>query len=551
VPEGFPVVDSRSDMLEGVARHDVVLPETWVHGTLQCQVQVYPSMLADLQKGLESLLREPGGCFEQTSTSNYPNVLILDYLKESNQAKPETERRARDLLAKGYQKLTSFECLDPSQNKRQGYEWFGGTAPPHEALTAYGLLEFRDMARVFDVDPNMLERTRQYLMSRKDGKGGFQRNPQALDTFGRAPDDITNAYIVWALTESGKDDDVERELAGLVAQARTSSDPYFLSLVATSLINRGRADEGTALLKNVAAAQKEDGHLDAAHTSITGSGGRDLQIETTALAVLGWLKANRPADFHSNVHKAINWIGHQRGGYGGFGSTQSTILALKSLIAFTKANKKTTQSGSLRLEVGEEAVARLDFPASVQEALVLKVPEPERHLKAGRNSVRIEITGQNTFPYTLTWSYQTLKPASAEGCPVRLHTRLDRTTAVEGETLHLDATIENLTDKGQGMAVAIIGLPGGLSLPEDMKQLKDHARLRNGGRERGLIAAWETRGRELVLYWRDLAPKQKIDVPIDLICRIPGEYRGPASRAYLYYNADRKYWVQPLHVVIK
>src|SRR5207249_541027 len=69
VPEGFPVVSSVSDVLERVAQHDVVLPSTWVKGTLQCQVQVFPSTLADLQKGLEGLLREPGGCFEQTSTS--------------------------------------------------------------------------------------------------------------------------------------------------------------------------------------------------------------------------------------------------------------------------------------------------------------------------------------------------------------------------------------------------------------------------------------------------------------------------------------------------
>ena len=73
----------------------LTLPETWIKGTLKCQVQVYPSTLADLQKGLESLLREPSGCFEQTSTSNYPNLLILQYLKESDQTKPAVERRAR------------------------------------------------------------------------------------------------------------------------------------------------------------------------------------------------------------------------------------------------------------------------------------------------------------------------------------------------------------------------------------------------------------------------------------------------------------------------
>ena len=107
----------------------------------------------------------------------------------------------------------------------------------------------------------------------------------------------------------------------------------------------------------MADAQKDDGHLDAEQTSITGSGGRDLQIETTALAVLGWLKANRPAEFNAAVEKAVKWIGQQRGGYGGFGSTQSTILALKALIAYARANKKTAEAGELTLFVGDVRVA--------------------------------------------------------------------------------------------------------------------------------------------------------------------------------------------------
>ena len=45
-----------------------------------------------------------------------------------------------------------------------------------------------------------------------------------LDTFGRAPDAITNAYIVWALTESGPDDDVTKELDKLVGQAKDAKD---------------------------------------------------------------------------------------------------------------------------------------------------------------------------------------------------------------------------------------------------------------------------------------------------------------------------------------
>ena len=59
------------------------------------------------------------------------------------------------------------------------------------------------------------------------------------------------------------------------------------------------------------------------------------------------------------------------------------------------------------------------------------------------------------------------------------------------------------------------------------------------------------RGRDLILYWRDLAPRQKVEVNLDLICRLPGEYRGPASRAYLYYNPERTFWTQPLAVRIE
>jgi anti-sigma factor RsiW len=551
VPEGFPFIGSHSDMLEKVTRHEITLPDTWLKGSLQVKAEVYPSTLADLQKGLEGLLREPGGCFEQTSTSNYPNLLILDYLKETDQVLPEVSQKAQRMLASGYHLLSGYECPYTGQ-KSHGYEWFGAANSAHEALTAYGLLQFRDMARVHPVDAAMLERTRQFLMDQKDSKGGFKRNPRALDTFGRAPDHITNAYIVWALTESGKEDDIGFELNALAEQAKASKDPYFVSLVANSLLNRARADEAVALLKAVTAVQKDDGHLDATATSITGSGGRDLQIETTSLAVLGWLKANRPGDFNAPIQKAVKWIGQQRGGYGGFGATQSTILALKALIGFARANKKTAEAGELRLLIGDKVVAFKSFEAGTLDAITVTLPEPEKHLHAGKNAVMVEITGdKNLFPCTLSWSYRTLKPVSAENVPVRLSAQLDRQTANEGETVHLTVTVENTRNEGQGMAVAIVGLPAGLALPKDLKQLKQHAALRNDGTERGLISYFELRGsRELVLYWRDLAPSQKIEVPIDLICDVPGEYRGPASRAYLYYNGDVKHWIEPLRMTI-
>ncbi len=163
----------------------------------------------------------------------------------------------------------------------------------------------------------------------------------------------------------------------------------------------------------------------------------------------------------------------------------------------------------------------------------------------------IEVSGKNSFPYSAMWSCQTLRPPSAEDCPISLETRLNKAKADEGMPVELSVKVENRSDQGQGMTIAIIGLPAGVTLPEDLKELKDMARMRENGTKPGLISAWEIRGRELVLYWREMAPHQHIDLTLQLVCRVPGSYRGPASRAYLYYNADHKRWVEPLEIQIK
>ena len=126
VPDGFPGVGSVSDMLEkGKARGTITLPKDVVPGSLRVRLEVYPTSMADLVKGLDGLLREPSGCFEQTSTTNYPNTLILDYMNQTNQTNSQAAAKAKGLLDKGYGRLTSFECKDTPLSTKHGFEWFG------------------------------------------------------------------------------------------------------------------------------------------------------------------------------------------------------------------------------------------------------------------------------------------------------------------------------------------------------------------------------------------------------------------------------------------
>src|SRR5262245_19110590 len=103
------------------------------------------------------------------------------------------------------------------------------------------------MAKHQAVDPAMVERTKKYLLGQRDQKGGFKRNSRALDSSGRAPDHITDAYILWALLESGVKDDLTLELDAVekrVAKdaAAKKDDAYFLALASLCMQHAGRKE---------------------------------------------------------------------------------------------------------------------------------------------------------------------------------------------------------------------------------------------------------------------------------------------------------------------
>src|SRR5262249_19483239 len=193
---------------------------------------------------------------------------------ESDAADPALIERTRGVLDHGYQLLTGYETPE------KGYEWFGH-APGHEALTAYGLMEFADMAKVYDVDRTMVERTATWLLNQRDHKGGFTRSAEAADSFGRAGEGTTNAYIMLALAEAGRTGGLDRELAAQRGLGAATTDPYLLALATnTSLIAAPAAKETAAMVARLVAAQAADGSFPGAKESITMSGGEALTVES-------------------------------------------------------------------------------------------------------------------------------------------------------------------------------------------------------------------------------------------------------------------------------
>ena len=64
-------------------------------------VKIYPGMVSQVVEGLDGILRMPNGCFEQTSSTTYPNVLVLDYLKTTGKTSPEVADEGRGIHQPG------------------------------------------------------------------------------------------------------------------------------------------------------------------------------------------------------------------------------------------------------------------------------------------------------------------------------------------------------------------------------------------------------------------------------------------------------------------
>ncbi len=529
--KGFPVALAMSGN-EAEKEYKFMITNP-IEGTLTADFVAYPTSLSDMMAGIESMIREPYGCFEQTSSSTYPNIMALQYMEEYDYDNQEVIARAKNMVDKGYKRLVSFETSE------KGYEWFGG-APAHEALTAYGLMEFRDMTSVYHkVDNQMVNRTAEWLLSRKDHEGGFERNPRALDSFGGASKEITDAYIVYALTEAGFDSEkLRKEVEKTYETASKSKDSYQMALLANALLNL-KDKRAEKLLADLIKMQKQDGSWEGATHSITRSTGQGLQIETTSLAVLAMLKSSNKSV--KNMDSGVKFILTNRSSYGGFGNTQSTVLALKALTEYAKFAKRTAESGDIEIYLDGKKIAEKHYEAGTQEAISVEISaklltEGEHHLKVKYKGVK------NPLPYTVSVKYTTYLPQSSAECAVNLTTKLAENRLKTGETVRLNTTLTNTKNEGLPMTMAVVGLPAGLSpQPWQLKELQ----------EKQVFDYYEVIGNSIAFYYRQMKPSEVREINLDLKAEIPGEYEAVASSAYLYYTNEHKKWVQAEKVVIR
>jgi A-macroglobulin TED domain/Alpha-2-macroglobulin family/Carboxypeptidase regulatory-like domain/MG2 domain/A-macroglobulin receptor binding domain/Alpha-2-macroglobulin bait region domain len=528
--------------LEGSAAHDLHFPDNAIADASSILVRLYPGPLSQLIEGMDSILSMPGGCFEQTSSSTYPNVLALDYMKHTKKLTPETHAKAEGYISNGYQRLLTFEVPGG------GFSWFG-QAPANKILTAYGLMEFNDMARVSDVDPKLIERTRDWLVSLQQADGSWKPdasfiNEGATDRYNSNVLRIT-AYIAWSLVDTGMHDAaIDKARDFIDAHLSSAPDPYTLAVIANFATEYGRDRDFTrrsmqALLD--ARTEKGDQVFWSAEETGVYSTGASAAIETTGLATQALLKWGQASE---TARKALNFIAQKKQASGAWGTTQATIMALRALLLATQLSASDVH-GSVHVMLDGREVKTLNLTANNNDLLHQFVfkgidahhPSSVRLRFEGAGSLAYQVVGRSFIP----WDE---KPAAE---PLSINIAYDRTRLSQNDIATETVAIRNNLSKTANMIMVDLGIPPGFDLlSEDLQSLQEKGAGANAGR----LEKFSLTATQAILYFNGLAPHQEVTLKVRLRAKYPIRAHTLQSRLYEYYDPDVSSTARPVKLEV-
>lgn len=565
-PNGKQFFITHSDRLtpgSPVARQ-VAFPESAIPGAKTLTVKIYPGVASQVVEGLDSILQMPNGCFEQTSSTTYPNVLVLDYLRATNQASPEVQFKAEDYINLGYQRLTTYEVPGG------GFSLWGD-APADIMLTAYGLQEFTDMSRVHNVDPAFIGRAAEWLLAQQQGDGSWAGNEgfheSALTNLtDRLP---VTAYVAWSLIDAGyiNDSRIQAGLAYVREYQSQTNDPYVLALVANALVAAdvnvgGLAPQTEAVLNRLAEMANRQGagaSWSSGTATFMGSEGQTADLETTALVAFALLRANLHSDLAS---AALTTLIQQKDNLGNWYTTQATVLALKAFIQSVRAGGESVNATvAVTLSDGQTRTAQIT-PENFDVVQLLTFDD----LPPDLSTVEISASGEGNLMYQISGSYylpwESASPAT-ETEAVSINVAYDRAQLSVNDTVQVNVTVSlNQVNGRADSALIDLGVPPGFSVEAaDLAALvardNDPSALPSVAGEAvppdyalPTIERYELTGRQVLVYIKNLSHGQPLNFSYRLRAKFPLIAQTPASSAYDYYNPDQSGEAAPQLLVV-
>ncbi|XP_021705052.1 CD109 antigen-like [Aedes aegypti] len=292
-------------------------------GPTEIDVFVDPILMGFLEQHTDSLLKIPTGASKSNLLTFVPNIVLLEYLKETGKVTPSVEQ-ARNYVSSGYKNQLKYK----HSNGAFG-QWNPPRGNPSVFLTALVANALAIASKHIDIDKKIVEQAYSWISGKQKPNGCFEDDGEVIYTplQNNSSSFALTAFIVSAIMEN---ENIASQFAAVVQKATNCLAGNFDSL--NNMHDIALATYALALVRH----KKRQTYLDRLLTdSIFKRGStfgvrywdEELNVEIAAYALLASLQI----EDRIAAIPIITWLNKQRYSTGDFSGVQRTFVALKAL----------------------------------------------------------------------------------------------------------------------------------------------------------------------------------------------------------------------------
>jgi CD109 antigen len=504
---------------------DTTLPLLIVDGSGRAYLTLTSSYLTQTIEGLDGLIQMPYGCGEQNMILLAPDVYITKYLNETGQLKSEIMAKAEKLMITGYQRELTYRRSDSSfsafgQSDTEGSLW----------LTAFVLKSFSQAKDLIYIDDGVLTKAAEWITAHQNADGSF--DPIGFihhqDMVGGVQGKTAlTAYVAIALMEAGEKTGSAKAVRYLEGELDKIDDPYTMAITAYALelAQSEKCDSAHDKLMKMAQEDENGLHwggsieiLPQPKIRPTVEPGRSTEIEATGYATLALIKH---ADAF-NASRAAKWLVSQRNAYGGYGSTQDTVVTLQALTTYsTEARADVDLTVSIKGEGIDKKVRITQQNFDVLQMIEIPIGQQIEISAAGKG----EVIGQVVERFNL--------PQAEKGDEIlKVTVDYDVTQVEVDDLVTVSAKLEfnPPVPMEAGMVVLDVSVPTGFTpVTETIAQVLEKEKS---------IKRYEVAGRKVIFYIENMQPGDKLAFSFKVKALYPVKAKGVTSQAYSYYKPE-------------
>ncbi|XP_078509062.1 alpha-2-macroglobulin-like protein 1 [Lissotriton helveticus] len=449
------------------------LPRDVVSGSEKAHVYFSGDPVASALQNLDNLIHTPSRCGEQNMMTFASLVYMLQYLQNTRQLTDNIWMKTYTDLQTGYQQALNYKHWDGSYSACVDED--GAGSPWWTAFVAKSLFHAEDF---ISIDEDVVDTAVTWLQQSQSKDGCFMNAsplPHTARKGGADDDDVSlAAYITSALLEVGwppQDPVMEEALECLRRKLHQDHvSTYTLALLFYTFTLAGDCKTRNNLAEELEErAIKSGGQT---HWTSTSGGHSDdawrhtvsADVETTAYVLLGYLSIEYKSQIDIDKAAAImSWLSSKQNIYGGFSSTQDTVVALQAMAKYAAQMRQYKSEVTLNIRGPNNFFRRF----AVNDANSLLVQQAA--LKEIQGKYRVSAEGNGCAFVQVMLAYNILTPIRSSSFQLSVDSFLTCPDHCEVSNLFIAVHVSGSRHE-TNMVLIEVQMPSGFYPSEAVKQ---------------------------------------------------------------------------------